>query len=180
MATPVTDSKAGMRLATFVICAVLLLQAAAVGGRVDSAGFPFVDYPMYSSVRYEGDRMDDRTVFVTLDDGRRELVTLADVNLDLYQYAKWTSAIVRHPKPPWQEDGWRITHRIKSAVGLRRPDIDLVRAFVERYEQRRGANVVRLEVEDGMAIVTRHGMEMATEPRVMRDLAYPTNVRARP
>jgi hypothetical protein len=179
MTTPQADSTAAKRRATFVICTVLALQAAAVAARIDADGFPFVDYPMYSSARFEGDRTDDHTVFATLTDGRREKVTLTDVYLDDFQYLKWTSAILRHPRPPFQA-GWPASHRVKEALGVRRPDIDLVRALVERYERRKGVSVVELDVESGMGIVTRNGLEMATEPLVLRKLPYPAALRELP
>lgn len=179
MTNPDSSSSSARRLATVVICAVLLIQAGAVVGRVDSDGFPFVDYPMYSSARYEGDRMDDFTVYATLSDGRRERVTREDIYLDDFQYLKWAGAIRRHPRPPYQS-GSGISHRIKAALGLRRPDIDLVRALVERYEQRKGVQVVRLEVESGMVTVTRTGMGRASEPLVLKDLPYSAAERALP
>jgi hypothetical protein len=127
--------------------------------------------------------MDDRTIIVTLADGQQVMVGPADVNLDHFQYWRWADAIIRYgASAPANTQSARRgpVSTIGHALGIIRPRLDLVRLFVERYERKQGVDVVRLQVEDGMAIVTRDGMRMAAEPRLLRDLELPAGDGAKP
>ena len=185
-----------MRLATTVIVLVLGLQFGATILQSAESIWPFTNYPMYSGSHYEGDRIIARRfIHATTEDGEEVELTLKDIGVNVWLYEKWAQQILndhkkRHqPKTEQQAQAapksaspiiewlkptaaYRFLRDIRHAMIRERegPTVDLHANFLQIAEEKLGAKIVRLRVEDTAYVVTRAGMADAPPAVVLVDL----------
>jgi hypothetical protein len=171
---------AKFRLVSLVIVLVLGLQFAAVVTRSGKWGWPFIDYPMYSDSIMEGDRRVVRHAdTATTADGDQITVTPDELGVNLWVFERWAAALIRSAQaevraaddkqaPP--PDSWALRSWLKSTSLFQllksRPDPDLAVVLTEHYQKGRGANIVRLRVEDTPVVLRRDG-QISAPPNVV-------------
>ncbi len=182
-----SDSATTFRWISFVIIAVLGLQLFAVIARPGKWTWPFIDYPMYSKSRHDGDRVVARHfVFGTTEDGKEVAITPEDVGVVLWVYEKWASALMAAALtadaapsrddqaaqslhlPSFTRHEWPLREWLKSTALFQmfkqKPDPDLTVMLTDHFQDASGHKLVRLRIEDTPVIVTRHG-QAAAPPR---------------
>lgn len=147
--TRVAPQKLWMAFVSVAIVMVLSLQVVAVVRR-HAMGWPFIDYPMYSSSHREGERVDALySTYATLADGSEVLLAPDDVGLrDFWLFRLWVE---------------------QPLLGGRR---DELRFLVDAYRAARGGTIVALRIEDYPVIVTRSGAQPAPPPRVLASIEF--------
>jgi hypothetical protein len=111
--------------------------------------WPFIDYPMYSQIHREGDRLDVYyPVFAAFEDETEKQLAPNDLGLSLFKYQDvFVSAIFCAAT-----GALPIARReCKPAEG------DRVKELLRDYQGRVGQRVVRLRVEDYPLIFTKDG-----------------------
>jgi hypothetical protein len=79
-----------MRLATSVIILVLGAQSLALAARWGRVGWPFTDYPMYSRIRQEGDRLSaGYFIYAKTKDGQEIEISPENIDLNPWLFLKW-------------------------------------------------------------------------------------------
>jgi hypothetical protein len=137
------------RAVSLVIAAVLMLQILATFdlfprllSRPSYLFWPFLDYPMYRSPRYEASVIERYRVLATTSDGGEVEVVPADVALN---FRKFRDIVI---------------------TGIRTGDTSRVAAFAELYRSRTGRQLVSMRVERDGHVLTRHGLEPAARVNV--------------
>jgi hypothetical protein len=132
------------RLVSLVIAVILMLQLAGTFdlfpwllSRPSHRFWPFMNYPMYRSARYEGAVIGQYRVFGRAVDGSEVEVTASDLGLNFRKFQDIVVAAVRHR------------------------DMPRVVAFGEMYRVKTGARLVALRVERHGHILTRDGLQPA-------------------
>jgi hypothetical protein len=137
------------RAVSIVIALVLMLQILAtfdlfprLVSRPSYLFWPFLDYPMYRSPRYEGSVIEHYRVLATTTDGGEVEVVPADVALS---FRKFRDTLI---------------------TGIRTGDTSRVAAFAELYRSRTGRQLVSVRVQRDGQVLTRHGLERAAPVNV--------------
>lgn len=132
-----------------VIVAVLVFQAVAsirlTVGPLERSPYlwPFIDYPMYSQPRYEGDELPRHRVFGVIEGGERIRITPEILDADYWIYRD--AFVFPFLHTPLRAD---------LAPG------------VELFESRRGVRLIEVQLEDHPFIVTREGWVEGSPTRV--------------
>jgi hypothetical protein len=179
-----SESTTTFRLISLVIVAVLGLQLFAVLARPGKWTWPFIDYPMYSHSRHEGDRVVARHfVFATTVDGKEVPITPKDLGVVIWVYERWAGALMaaaqqaepgagandqatQEPQlPRFKRHEWPLRQWLKSTALFQllksKPDPDLAAILTDHFQATSGHRLVRLRVEDTPVIVTRDGAAAA-------------------
>lgn len=185
-----------MSIATAVIVLVLGLQLAATMLQLAEAIWPFTNYPMYSGSHYEGDRITARRyIHATTEDGEEVEVTFKDIGINVWLYERWAQQILdEHEKKVRETQRQPAAAPVKGASPIiewlkptaayqflrdirqgmiRKRDsesVDLHTNFLALAEEKLGAKIVRLRVEDTAYVVTRAGMAEAPPSIVVVEL----------
>lgn len=131
---------------SLVILTVLSFQTAADILRTDYM-WPFLDYPMYSYSRHEGQRLVVRyDVYGTTSDGAE--VEIAPKDLGMYWFP----------------------FRRTFLADIFRGDREKIAAYLDEYRKRHGKEIVALRVEDRAIIVTREEINLAPPPTVVKEI----------
>jgi hypothetical protein len=94
-----SEIPARFRLISFFIVLVLGAQLLAIVARPGKWTWPFTDYPMYATSRYEGERVNARRfVFGITDDGREVAITPKELGVNVFLYERWAGALVASAK----------------------------------------------------------------------------------
>jgi hypothetical protein len=132
------------RLVSLVIAVVLTLQVAAtfdlfprLVSRPSYLFWPFLDYPMYRSARYEGSVIERYRVLGRLADGSEVEVSPGDLGLSFRKFRDILVAAIR---------------------GADRPR---VAAFAELYRIRTGTRLIAMRAERHGETLTRDGLRPA-------------------
>jgi hypothetical protein len=169
------------KIATGVIVAVLALQSVAVLARSGKWAWPFIDYPMYASSHYEGERIPARHVIYGITaDGRELELTRDNIGVNLWLFEKWAghmTAAQPAAKIParkrQQRDGWALEHWLHSSAFFQwlkaKEDPDLTPVFLDMFEKKNGTKLVKLRIEDTPVVVTRDGVAKTLENVVLID-----------
>jgi hypothetical protein len=175
------EGSVGTRLASLVIIAVLGLQTIGVLVRPGAMGWPFNDYPMYSSSHQEGERILVRYhVFATLADGREIEIEPEDLGVNHFFFKKFVRLLLRQdedvaPALPAKKT-WRLRSWLKGMAWSQpfqdRAEEDIVPILMDHYYQQGGAPIVRLRIEDTPLVITRDGMKEA-EVKVLGVIDWP-------
>jgi hypothetical protein len=104
--------------------------------------WPFLDYPMYRSPRYEASVIEHYRVLATTTEGGEVEVLPADVALN---FRKFRDILI---------------------TGIRTGDTSRVAPFAELYRSRTGREMVAVRVERDGHVLTRHGLERAAPVNV--------------
>jgi hypothetical protein len=170
-------SRVEKRIASAIIVLVLGCQTFAVVAQANRWGWPFTDYPMYSWVRNDGERIEAyHLVFATTEDGEEVRIAPSDLGLNIFQFMRWARdlAAANEPRSDADNDGPSLRAWIGSTafgawlkgtdstkpgqVSAKKPAPPLTQIILSRFEQEYGRRIVRLRVEDNGVIVTKHGM----------------------
>jgi hypothetical protein len=134
--------QARTRAVSIVIALVLTLQILATFdlfprllSRPSYLFWPFLDYPMYRSPRYEASLIERYRLLATTTDGAEVEVLPADVALN---FRKFRDILI---------------------TGVRSGETSRVAAFAELYRARTGRQLVSVRVERDGHVLTRHGLE---------------------
>ena len=137
------------RAVSLVIAAVLTLQILATFdlfprllSRPSYLFWPFLDYPMYRSPRFEASVIEHYRVLATTSDGADVEIVPADVALN---FRKFRDIVI---------------------TGIRVGDTSRVAAFAELYRSRTGRQLVSVRVERDGHVLTRDGLEQAARVTV--------------
>jgi hypothetical protein len=135
---------AQIRVVSILIAAVLMLQICATFdlfprmlSRPTYLFWPFLDYPMYRSPRYEASVIEHYRVLGTTSDGEELEVLPADVALN---FRKFRDIVIS---------------------SIRAGDTSRVAPFADLYRSRTGRQLVLVRVEREGHVLTRHGLERA-------------------
>jgi hypothetical protein len=171
-----------MKVATSVIVIVLTVQAVAILARSGKWAWPFIDYPMYASSHYEGERIPARhTVYGITADGHQLELTRNNIGVNLWLFEKWagqmTAAQLGAGMPDRAKrhrDGWALEHWLRSSTFFQwlkgKQDPDLTPLFLDLFEKKNGTKLVKLRIEDAAVVVTRDGVAEAPANVVLLDL----------
>lgn len=135
-----TDQSLYRLFASTVIVAVLVLQAVAsirlTVGPLERSPYlwPFIDYPMYSQPRYEGDELPRHRVFGITEAGERIRITPEALDTDYWIF----------------RDAFVFPF-------LHTPLRDDLAPGVELFESRRGVRLIEVQLEDHPLVLTREG-----------------------
>ena len=109
-----------IRLISIIIVGALLLQFLAVLLRTGPWLYPFINYPMYATAHYEGDRIAyEHTVYAIFDDGTErafksdDLVSVAGL---LHLLGEGHGHDVREIPTPWATRARRGPRRIPASA----------------------------------------------------------------
>jgi hypothetical protein len=142
-------------LVSLVIVTILGLQAFASVFNPSVLGFPFVAYPMYRAMHYEGDRVLYNTVVYAVDEnGDQVRLRPEHVGMSWWLFQ-------RHVVNPMLAiGGWQGDRRTTKPVPQQLIDnrVLSVRKAVDAYCERTGRRLVRLRMEDLGVAVGRQGM----------------------
>jgi hypothetical protein len=165
------EPKFGMLLVSLVILVILGAQTLAVIFRSEVWFWPFIDYPMYSTLHREGDRLDKfHPLFATFSDQSEKQVLPEELGFTLFKFeGRLLPAIVCAAlhrgveRPPAYQ-------RLKC-----RPDAEArLKRILEHYEQRNGA-IVSLRLEDYRYVLTDKGARKApTQTLLTLSFAQPS------
>lgn len=135
-----------LSLVSLFIVTVLSFQIAANVLRTDLM-WPFLDYPMYSYSRQEGQRLVvEYTVYGTTPDGTEVKITPADLGM-----------------------GWFL-FRLTFLADIFRDDLSKVAVYLDDYRKRHGKTFTALRIEDRALIVTRDKIDLAPPPEVVKEV----------
>jgi hypothetical protein len=128
---------------SFVIIAILALQAIALFKPIRRAAWPFVNYPMYATPHYEGDNLSvEVLVFADFADGTSAEIRPGDVGLNWFKFF----------------------YQARCIAGLHgscsQPEL-YARQLAELYEERTNKRIVRMTAKSYPAVLTRNGMQPA-------------------
>lgn len=140
--------------ASAVICGILGLQTLA-SFRIDVGPverspwmYPFMDYPMYSWARAEGDSIHRYYLYAILPDSSETFVSAEDLGLDFWLY------------------------RSGPVRAARRRNTAELRVYAEEYERHHRRSVIGFRLENRPVLVTRDGAEPA-EPFTVSSVLLP-------
>lgn len=170
-----------IRLVSAIIVGALVLQFLAVVLRTGPWLYPFINYPMYATAHYEGDRIAfEHTVHATFADGTESAFKSADLTSLPFFFDYWVKAMVAMAEDSYtlgdRSAAWTATHggirrwlkdRLGSNEKASRRFIDV---FTRRIEARTGKQVVELRVEDAPVVLTRAGFVEADGPQIVKTL----------
>ena len=142
----------GRSVITLVILFFLGLQTVAIAMKVGAAPlWPFMDYPMFSGTRYEGDRIEiEPRVFATLDDGSEVQLTHMDFGLITWTFHGFIGHLLSGDSETYD----------------RRFDFDhLVRLYNDSHERK----LSRIRIETSPWILTKNGGQQAP-PEVLSEI----------
>lgn len=188
---------ATFRLISLVIVGVLGLQSFAVLARTGKWTWRFIDYPMYSDSRQDGDRIVARYfVFGTTADGREVAIEPRDLGVVLWVYQRWAAALWKlgqdsgdaagrdglakeqsqlptvQSRRPWPLRDWlKSTALFKLLKSKEDPDLPVV--LTDHLQKVSGLDLVKLRIEDTPVIVTRSGQAPAPPRSVEVELPLP-------
>lgn len=175
-----SENATTFRLISLVIVAVLGLQLFADIARSGKWTWPFIDYPMYSHSRHDGDRVVARHfVFGTTADGKEVAITPASLGVVIWVYEKWAADLMAAGEKaaagesangqateavPVRHSGrheWPLRKWLKSTALFQllksKPDPELGVLLTDHFEAATGQRLVKLRIEDTPVIVTRDG-----------------------
>ena len=170
-----------IRLISIFIVGALVLQFLAVVLRTGPWLYPFINYPMYATAHYEGDRIAfEHTVHASFADGSESAFKSADLTSLPFFFDYWVKAMVAMAEDSYTLDdrsaAWTATHggirrwlkdRLGSNEKASRRFIDV---FTRRIQARTGREVVELWVEDAPVVLTRAGFVAAGGPEIVKTL----------
>lgn len=138
-------------LVSLVIVAILGIQTWVIAFNKYARYWPFINYPMYSGIKREGDRLDVYyPVFATFEDASEKQIVPSDLEINVFTFQKvFVAAIlcaVHGDKPS-------AYPKRKCKEG----ELSRVKDMLMTYEARAGQRIVRLRVEDYPLIFTRDG-----------------------
>lgn len=170
-----------IRLISIIIVGALLLQFLAVLLRTGPWLYPFINYPMYATAHYEGDRIAyEHTVYAVFDDGTERAFKSDELASSPFFFEYWVKAMVTMAEDSYtlgdQSPAWTATHPglrrwLKDTLGSNekaaRRFIDV---FTARIEAKTGKRVVGLRVEDAPAVLTHAGFVETDGTEVVKTL----------
>ena len=170
-----------IRLISIIIVGALLLQFLAVLLRTGPWLYPFINYPMYATAHYEGDRIAyEHTVYAIFDDGTERAFQSEDLVPSPAFYTYWVKAMVTMSEDSYtlgdKSAAWSATQPglrrwLKDTLGSNekaaRRFIDV---FTSRIESMTGKTVVGYRIEDAPIILTQAGFVDADGPEVVKTL----------
>jgi hypothetical protein len=169
------ERKYGMLLASLVIVVILGAQALAVIFRSEEWFWPFTDYPMYSTVHRDGDRLDKYyPLFAVFSDQSEKQVLPQDMDLTLFKFEGQLLPIIVC-EAARRNVVEILPLRYKRHLPSCRPDSEArLRSMLERYEQRNGKKIARLRLEDYRYMITPKGaMKAPTKILLTLNLTQP-------
>lgn len=170
-----------IKLISIVIVGALVLQFLAVILRTGPWLYPFINYPMYATAHYEGDRIAyEHTVYATFDDGTETAYKSVDLDSSPYFFGYWVKAMVAMPgdsytlgdqTPAWTATNAGLRRWLKDNFGSNeKASRRFIDVFTRRIEAKSGKSVVALRVEDAPVILTKAGFIDADGPEVVKTL----------
>ena len=170
-----------IRLISIFIVGALVLQFLAVLLRTGPWLYPFINYPMYATAHYEGDRIAyEHTVHARFADGSESAFKSADLTSLPFFFDYWVKAMAAMAEDSYtlgdRSPAWTATHggirrwlkdRLGSNEKASRRFIDV---FTRRIEARTGKQVVELRVEDAPVVLTRAGFVAADGSEIVKTL----------
>ncbi len=136
-------------LASIVIVAILGIQTWVIAFNTYGRYWPFINYPMYSGIHREGDRLDVYyPVFATFEDASEKQILPSDLEINVFTFQKvFVAAILC------------AVHGDKPGVYAKRKckegELSRVKDLLKSYEGRAGQRIVRLRVADYPLILSR-------------------------
>jgi hypothetical protein len=130
-----------------VIVGILSIQA--VAGFVDTGrwGWPLLAYPMYKTAHYEGERLDvELTAYAVLADSTRVPIHRSDLNMGFWLY--------------W----YNVVTPIQNAR------LDLLQPVLQRYCEKNGNQVTKLQLEDRGVAIGRDGPIEGLPPEIVAEM----------
>lgn len=100
--------------------------------------WPFLDFPMYSTAHYDGDRISRRSVLGIRPDGSEVEISGSDFGIGAWDFRQFTNALERN-------------------------NHEIVLSFVHSYESTRNELLSEIRFVDRGQIFRRTGVEPATE-----------------
>ncbi len=134
--------------ATGIIVLFLSLQGAATFAFIDKLLWPFMDYPMYSWPRKEGDTIDRFHLFGILEDSTDVPIRAEDLDLNFWEFL------------------WG------PIDAMRKGELASLSTYAQEYQAHHGRRVVGFRLENHAFVMTRTGVKTA-QPQVVRTLSVP-------
>lgn len=135
-----------LSLVSLVIVTVLSFQLAANVLRTDFM-WPFLDYPMYSYSRQEGERLVvEYIVYGTTPDGTEVTIKPKDFGM-----------------------GWFL-FRLTFLADIFRNDLNRIAIYLDDYRKRYGKTFTALRIEDRALIVMRDKIDLSPPPEVVKEI----------
>ena len=170
-----------IRLISIFIVGALVLQFLAVVLRTGPWLYPFINYPMYATAHYEGDRIAfEHTVYTTFDDGTEVAFKSADLDPSPAFFSFWVKAMIASPGDTYtlgdDSAAWSATHPglrrwLKDTLGSNeKASRRFIDVFTHRIEEKTGKKVVAFRIEDAPAILTYSGFVEADGTEVVKTL----------
>jgi hypothetical protein len=170
-----------VKLISIFIVTALVLQFLAVLLRTGPWLYPFINYPMYATAHYEGDRISyEYTVYATFDDGTEGAFKSVDLDSSPAFFGYWVKAMVTMFGDSYtlgdQSAAWAATHPgirrwLKDTLGSNeKASRRFIDVFTRRIEVKTGKTVVALRVEDAPVVLTKAGFVDADGPEVVKTL----------
>ncbi|MFM6398252.1 hypothetical protein, partial [Planktothrix sp.] len=111
----------------------------------DPTFFPFLDYPMYATARYEGVQIDEKFLYGFLESGTKVPITDEELGISRYQFLN------------------------KVIPGVKQKNDKSIEYYVGIYENKYQKILVKLRVENHPRVITREGIKLG-EKQVIFEL----------
>lgn len=111
----------------------------------DPAFYPFLDYPMYAGVRYEGVKVNQYFLFGVLEDGTEVPLTHQELRISRYNFLR------------------------KIIPKIQEKNLSIIEDYVKIYEKNSQTNLVELRLENHPLVIDREGVN-SREKKVLVDL----------
>lgn len=113
----------------------------------DPTFFPFLDYPMYATARYEGVQIDEKFLYGFLESGTKVPITDEELEISRYQFLN------------------KVIPRVQEK------NDKAIEYYVGIYEKKYHKKLVKLQVENHPRVITRNGIKPG-EKQVIFELSF--------